>query len=75
MCPVDTLNDFAVKVSLLNTGVVSFRSSHPEVLLVKGALKIGRKFRGEHPCRSVISIKLQSKATLLKSHFGMSVLL
>ena len=32
--------------------------SHPEVFLVKGVLKICRKFTGEHPCRSVISIKL-----------------
>ena len=34
------------------------RSSHPEVFLVKGVLKICSKFTGEHPCRSVISIKL-----------------
>ena len=46
------------------------RSSHSEVFLVKGNLKIRSKFTGEHPCRSVISIKLQSK-----SHFGMGVLL
>ena len=48
---------------------VSFRSSHPGVVLVKGVLKICSKFTGEHPWRSVISIKL------LKSHFGMCVLL
>ena len=34
---------------------VSFRSSHPEVLLQKGVLKISRKFTGEHPWRSAIS--------------------
>ena len=34
------------------------RSSHPEVFLGKGALKICSKFTGEHPCRSAISIKL-----------------
>ena len=34
------------------------RSSRPEVFLVKGVLKISSKFTGEHPCRSVISIKL-----------------
>ena len=34
------------------------RSSHPEVFLRKGVLKICSKFTGEHPCRSVISIKL-----------------
>ena len=36
----------------------TFRSSHPEVFLEKGALKTCSKFTGEHPCRSVISIKL-----------------
>ena len=36
----------------------TFRSSHPEVFLGKGILKICSKFTGEHPCRSVISIKL-----------------
>ena len=35
------------------------KSSHPEVLLRKGVLKICSKFTGEHPCQSVISIKLQ----------------
>ena len=49
------------------------RSSLPEVFLRKGVMKICRKFTGEHSCRSVISIKLL--ATLLKSHFGMGVLL
>ena len=38
----------------------SKRSSRPEVLLGKGALKICSTFTGEHPCRSAISIKLQS---------------
>ena len=33
-------------------------SSHSEVLLKKAVLKICRKFTGEHPCRSIISIKL-----------------
>ena len=47
-----------------------FRSSHPEVFLQKGVLKICSKFTGEHPRRSAISI-----ATLLKSHFGMGILL
>ena len=37
----------------------NFRSSHPEVFLGKGILKICGKLTGEHPCRSVISIKLQ----------------
>ena len=34
--------------------------SHPEVFPEKGLLKICSKFKGEHPCRSAISIKLQS---------------
>ena len=38
----------------------SFRSSLSEVFLEKAVLKICSKFTGEHPCRSVISIKLQS---------------
>ena len=37
-----------------------FRSSRLEVFLGKSALKICGKFTGYHPCRSVISIKLQS---------------
>ena len=37
-----------------------YRSSHPKVFLRKGVLKICRNFTGEHPCRSAISIKLQS---------------
>ena len=45
------------------------RSSHSEVSLRKGILKIYSKYTGEHPCRSVISIKLL--VTLLKSHFDM----
>ena len=34
------------------------RSSRPEVFLEKDALKICSRFTGEHPCRSVISVKL-----------------
>ena len=34
------------------------RSSHPEVFLGKDDLKICRKFTGEQPCQSAISIKL-----------------
>ena len=35
-----------------------YRSSHPEVFLVKGVLQICIKFTGEYPCWSVISVKL-----------------
>ena len=36
------------------------RSSPPEVFLEEGVLKVCSKFTEEHPCRSVILIKLQS---------------
>ena len=39
---------------------VNTRSSHPEVFLRKGVLKICNKFTGEYQCWSVISIKLLS---------------
>ena len=37
-----------------------YRSSHTGVFLENGVLKICSKFTGEHPCRSVFSINLQS---------------
>ena len=37
-----------------------FRSSHPEVFLGKGDLKICSKSTREHPCQSAILIQLQS---------------
>ena len=49
------------------------RSSPPEVFLGKGVLKICSKFGREQPCRSMISIKLQSN--FIEIHFGMAVLL
>ena len=47
--------------------VISDRSSRPEVLLGKGVLKICSAFTGEHPCWSVVSIKLQKKNCCLFS--------
>ena len=44
--------------SVDSTSLLNFRSSHPEVFSTKGVLKIYSKFTGEHPYRSVISIKL-----------------
>ena len=35
----------------------NFRRSHPEVFLQESFLKICRKFTGQDPCQSVISIK------------------
>ena len=46
-----------------------YRNSPSKVFLGKGVLKVWSNFTGEHPCQSAISI------TLLKSHFGMSILL
>ena len=39
------------------------RSSYSEVFLEKGILKIWSKFTKEHPCQSVISIKLLRNRT------------
>ena len=53
--------------------VTEFRSSHLEEFLGKGVMKICSKFTGEHPCRSAISIKLQSKfIEITLRHIGFS---
>ena len=49
------------------------RSSHQEVFLEKGVLKICCKFTGEHPCRSVISIKLFCSFIEITLRYGCSV--
>ena len=49
------------------------RNSRPEVLLEKGVLKICSKFTREHPCRSAISIKLQSNFIDLILHDNINV--
>ena len=49
-----------------------FRSTLSEVLLGKGVLKICSKFAGEHPCRSAISIKLQSNFIEIALRHGCS---
>ena len=48
------------------------RNSPTEVFLGKGVLKICRKSTGEHPCRSAISIKLQSNFIEITLHHGSS---
>ena len=48
--------------------ITCYRSSHTEVFLRKGVLKICSKFTGEHPCRSVISYKLQSPPQLFNNY-------
>ena len=52
--------------------ITLIRSSHPEVFLRKGVLKIRRKSPGEHPCRSVILIKLQSSFIEITLRHGCS---
>ena len=55
------VNNFISQRNTYNTSskrLKSSRSSHPEVFLGKGVRKICRKFTGEHPCRSAISIRL-----------------
>ena len=52
--------------------LIFYRSSRPEVFLRKGVLKICCKFTGVHPCRSVISIKLQSKFIEIALRLGCS---
>ena len=54
------------------TPVQIFRSSHQEMFLRKGVLKIRSKFTGEHPCRSAISIKLQSNFIEIALQHGCS---
>ena len=48
----------ATRDNLAQAEVRRFRNGHPEVFLRKGVPKICGKFTGEHPCRSVISVKL-----------------
>ena len=47
-------------ILLLQYQIHWFRSSPPAVFLGKDALKVCNKFTGQHPCRSVVSLKLQS---------------
>ena len=49
------------------------RGNPTEVFLRESILKICNKFTGEHPCRSLISIKLLYN--LIETHFGKSILL
>ena len=51
---------------------LSFRSSHSEMFIGKGVLKICSKFTAEHPCRSAISITLQSNFIEITLRHGCS---
>ena len=57
---------------MLTLGSSMFRSRHPEVLLGTAVLKICSKFTGKHPCRSAISIKLQSNFIEITLRHGCS---
>ena len=48
------------------------RSNRPQVFLGEGVLKICSKFTEEHPCRSAISIKLQSNFIEITLRHGYS---
>ena len=50
----------------------NFRNSRPKVFLGKGVLKICSKFTREHPCWSVISIKVARELATLKSFLSFS---
>ena len=50
--------------------MIMLRSSPPEVFLRKGALEICSKFTGDHPRRSVISIKLSSNCIEITLRHG-----
>ena len=56
----------------LRTEVWIFRSSHPEVFLENGVLKICGKFTGENPCRSVFSITLLCNFIVITFRHGCS---
>ena len=49
---------FNDRIIMINIKVINDKSSPSDVFFGKGVLKICSRFTGEHPCRSVISIKL-----------------
>ena len=67
----DMLPRFSIYV-LQQQSLKLFTSSRPEVFLRKAVLKICSKFTGEHPCRSVISVKLQSNFIEITLRYGCS---
>ena len=54
------------------TDDLKYRSSSTEVFLGKDVLKICSKFSGDHPCQSVISIKLLCNFIAIKLWYGCS---
>ena len=57
--PIKRGNNLIIR-SIIQSNIPKIRSSHLEVFLRTGVLKICSTFTGEHPCRSAISIKLHS---------------
>ena len=57
-----------------SSSYILHRSSPPKVFLRKGVPEICSKFTGEHPCRSVISIKLQTNFIKITLWHGCSPL-
>ena len=55
-----------------DSNVQKSRTSYPEVFLRKGVPKIYSKFTGEHPCRSMISIKLLCNSIKITLRHGRS---
>ena len=65
--------EFWLVLSIINwVACSSYRSSHPDVFIRKVVLKICCKFTGEHPCRSVISIKLPFNVIEIPPRHGCS---
>ena len=62
----------AYLMNVIVTHVPTLRSSLPEVFLRKSVLKMCSKFTGEHPCWSLISIKLQSNFIEIAFRHGYS---
>ena len=63
---------FQVLGSVSSNEKSMYRSSSPDVFLGKEVLNICSKFTGENPCRSVISIKLQSNYIEITLRHGCS---
>ena len=65
-------NTSRICISYRTVSSTIYRSSYPEVFLRKVILEICSKFTGEHPCRSAISIKLQSNFIEITLRHGCS---
>ena len=65
--------DFLQKLLVIGRSIErNHRSSHPEMFLKKGVLKICSRFTGEQPCRSAFSIKLQKPVKFISERIRTS---